>query len=50
MLFTSYALVVFQDIFQYKTFATFVMAVAAVVLDHYVLFDSEADFHFYSQL
>lgn len=49
-LLTTSTLVVSQGILQSKTFATFKMAVAAGVLDHYVLFDAGADFHFYSQL
>lgn len=50
LLFTSSTLMVYQDIFQSKIFATFVMLVGAIVLDHYVLFDYEANFHLYNQL
>ena len=49
LLFTLFTSVVaYHSIFQFKIFVTFAMVIGVFVLDHWVIFYSEAKFHFYA--
>ena len=47
-LFASSSLVACHSVFQFKIFVTFAMIIGVFVLDHWVIFYSEAKFHFYA--